>query len=390
MTTVTIGNKKIGQGQPCFIVAEIGINHNGSVEIGKQLVDLAVKMGCHAVKFQKRTIDTVYTVEELKKPRPFDSSFIKHAMERVSKYGYDVLPKESQERLATNPEATTNGDLKYALEFNKPEYSEIDRYCREKDIIWTASPWDEESVKFLAEFDVPFYKIASASLTDTGLLRAVARIGKPVVLSTGMSTLEQVRTAVGILGSVPVAILHCVSTYPAETEELNLRAIITLQQEFPDLVVGYSGHEKGHSPSVFAVAMGASIIERHITLDRTMPGSDQAASLEPFRLDLLTLEIRLLENALGNGRKEVAQRCAKRRAQVRNLRPFFCVITLIIRPHERAHKLHSPKSRDTLAYVQELSPADYYSCCAKHRQRDLRRYRHQRRNSAHIFLYQRE
>lgn len=322
MTTVTIGNKKVGQGQPCFIVAEIGINHNGSVEIAKQLVDLAVKMGCHAVKFQKRTIGTVYSAEELAKPRPFDSSFIKHAMERISKHGYDVLPKESQERLAVNPEATTNGDLKYALEFNEPEYREIDRYCREKGIIWTASPWDIESVEFLAQFDVPFYKIASASLTDTGLLRAVAHVGKPVVLSTGMSTLEQVRTAVGILGSVPVAILHCVSTYPAETEELNLRAILTLQKEFPGLVVGYSGHEKGHSPSVFAAAMGASIIERHITLDRTMPGSDQAASLEPFRLDLLTLEIRLLENALGNGRKEVAQSEVPVMAKLRRVKDF--------------------------------------------------------------------
>lgn len=305
MNTVTIGSKKVGAGYPHFVVAEIGINHNGSVEIAKQLIDLAVKTGCHAVKFQKRTIDVVYGAEELKKPRSFDTCFIKHAIERVGQYGYDALPKEAQERLVANPEATTNGDLKYALEFGEPEYRDIDRYCREKGIMWTASPWDEKSVEFLAEFDVPFYKIASASLTDASLLTAVARIGKPVILSTGMSTMEQVRAAVGILGHVPVAILHCVSTYPAETEELNLRVIETLQKEFPGFVIGYSGHEKGHSPSVFAAAMGASIIERHITLDRTMPGSDQAASLEPFRLDLLTLEIRLLEKARGDGRKGV-------------------------------------------------------------------------------------
>lgn len=305
MQTISIGNKTVGAEQPCFVVAEIGINHNGSVDIAKQLIDLAVKTGCQAVKFQKRTIGVVYSAEELAKPRSFDPSFIRHAMERTARYGYDVLPKEAQARLAANPEATTNGDLKYALEFNEPEYRDIDAYCKQKGIMWTASPWDLESVKFLAQFDLPFYKVASASLTDMGLLRAVARAGKPVVLSTGMSTMEQVRTAVGLLGSVPTALLHCVSTYPAETEELNLRVIETLQAEFPDMVVGYSGHEKGHSPAVFAVVMGASIIERHITLDRTMPGSDQAASLEPFRLDLLTLEIRLWEKARGSGRKAV-------------------------------------------------------------------------------------
>lgn len=302
---VTIGNTTVGAGHPCFIIAEIGINHNGSVEIAKQLIDLAVKTGCQAVKFQKRTVGVVYTAEELAKLRSFDPSFIKHAFDREHRHG-GVLSGEARARLAADPSATTNGDLKYALEFNEAEYREIDQYCREKGILWTASPWDVASVEFLERFDPPFYKIASASLTDAELLRAIAKTGKPVVLSTGMSTLEQVRIAAGILDSVPVALLHCVSTYPAETEELNLQAITTLQAEFPDLVIGYSGHEKGHSPSVFAAAMGACIIERHITLDRTMPGSDQAASLEPFRLDLLTLEIRLLEKARGSGRKEVA------------------------------------------------------------------------------------
>jgi len=180
MQTITIGSKKVGKDEPCFVVAEIGINHNGSVEIAKQLIDLAVKTGCQAVKFQKRTIDVVYGAEELAKPRSFDPSFIKHAMERIAQYSYDVLPKEAQTRLAANPEATTNGDLKYALEFNEPEYREIDRYCREKGILWTASPWDIGSVTFLAQLDVPFYKIASASLTDAELLRAVIFFGGEV------------------------------------------------------------------------------------------------------------------------------------------------------------------------------------------------------------------
>jgi len=299
--TIAIGSKKVGAGNPCFIIAEIGINHNGSVEITKQLIDLAVKTGCDAVKFQKRTIGVVYTAEELAKPRSFDPSFLTHAFGRIDKYGYDALPEEAQARLAANPEATTNGDLKYALEFNEPEYREINRYCREKGIMWTASPWDIESVGFLAQFDVPFYKIASASLTDTGLLRAVAQTGKPVILATGMSTLGQVHTAVGILGSVPLALLHCVSTYPAKDEDLNLLAIKTLQNEFPNLTVGYSGHENGSTLAVCAAALGASIVERHITLNRTMPGSDQPASLEPFRLDLMTSNIRRLECALGDG-----------------------------------------------------------------------------------------
>jgi N-acetylneuraminate synthase len=318
---VTIGNVTVGAGQPCFIIAEIGINHNGSVEIAKQLVDLAVKTGCQAVKFQKRTVDVVYTAEELAKPRTFDRSFIEHAFDRTHRYG-GVLSSEAQARLASASDATTNGDLKYALEFNEAEYREIDQYCREKGILWTASPWDVASVEFLERFDPPFYKIASASLTDTELLRAIAKTGKPVVLSTGMSTLEQVRTAAGILNSVPVALLHCVSTYPAKDEDLNLKGITTLQAEFPDLVIGYSGHENGATLSVCAVALGAAIVERHITLDRTMPGSDQAASLEPFRLDLMTANIRRLERALGDGVKQVIPAEAAVRDKLRRVTDF--------------------------------------------------------------------
>ena len=305
MPKIEIGDRVVGSKEPAFIIAEIGINHNGSVAIAKQLIDLAVKNGCQAVKFQKRTIETVYTPEELAKDRTFDVSFLIHAGERAERYGVDPLSKEDRARLAKDQKNTTNSDLKRILEFGAAEYQEIDSYCKEKGIMWTASPWDEASVAFLETFNVPFYKVGSASLTDTGLLKAVRTTGKPVVLSTGMSTMEQVRKAVEILKGSPVALLQCVSTYPSKDEELNLRVIETLQKEFPTIPIGYSGHENGSTLAVCAVAMGACIIERHITLDRTMPGSDQAASLEPFRLELTTVNIRRLERAWGDGIKRI-------------------------------------------------------------------------------------
>jgi N-acetylneuraminate synthase len=305
MPKIEIGDRVVGAGESTFIVAEIGINHNGSVAIAKQLVDLAVKNGCQAVKFQKRTIETVYTAEELAKPRVFDGSFMIHAGERAERYGHDPLSKEDRARLAKDPTNTTNGDLKRILEFGLAEYRDIDVYCKEKGIMWTASPWDEASVAFLETFNVPFYKIGSASLTDAGLLKAIKKTGKPVVLSTGMSNMEQVRKAVELLKGSPMALLHCVSTYPSKDEELNLRMIKVLQKEFPTIAIGYSGHENGSTLAVCAVAIGACIIERHITLDRTMPGSDQAASLEPFRLELMVGNIRRLERAWGDGIKRV-------------------------------------------------------------------------------------
>lgn len=305
MPKIEIGDRVVGSGEPTFIIAEIGINHNGSVTIAKQLIDLAIKNGCQAVKFQKRTIETVYTAEELAKSRVFDNSFMIHAGERAERYGKDPLRKEDRARLAKDSNNTTNGDLKRILEFGFDEYRDIDIYCKEKDIMWTASPWDEASVAFLERFNVPFYKIGSASLTDSGLLKTIKKTGKPVVLSTGMSTIEQVKKALEFLNGSPTAILHCVSTYPSKDEELNLRMIEELQKKFPENVIGYSGHENGSTLAVCAVALGASIIERHITIDRTMPGSDQAASLEPFRLELMVVNIRRLERAFGDGVKRV-------------------------------------------------------------------------------------
>lgn len=305
MPKIEIGDRVVGAGEPTFIIAEIGINHNGSVDIAKKLIDLAVANGCQAVKFQKRTVETVYTPEELAKDRAFDESFLIHAGERAERHGQDPLPPEARTRLADDPAKTTNGDLKRILEFGEAEYRDLDAYCKEKGIMWTASPWDEASVDFLEKFNVPFYKIGSASLTDTGLLKKVHATGKPVVLSTGMSTMEQIRHAAALLEGSPLALLHCVSTYPAKDEDLNFSVIGTLSSEFPSIPIGYSGHENGSTLAVCAVALGACIIERHITLDRTMPGSDQAASLEPFRLELMVGNIRRFERALGDGVKRV-------------------------------------------------------------------------------------
>ena len=274
--TITIGNYKIGDEQPCFIIAEIGINHNGSVELAKKMIDIAVTTGCDAVKFQKRTVDIVYTKEEL-------------ASERKSVFG------------------NTNGDLKRGLEFGEKEYKEIDEYCKEKGIIWFASCWDENSVDFIEQFNPPCYKIASACLTDDNLLRYTKEKGKPIILSTGMSTMEEIKHAVSILGEENLVILHCTSTYPSNADEMNLRVIENFRKEF-SCPIGYSGHERGITPSVLAVAMGACVVERHITTDRTNWGSDQAASLETAGLYHMVRDIRQTPIILGDGKKIVYPR----------------------------------------------------------------------------------
>lgn len=273
MPAVQIGDYLVGDGQPCFIMAEIGINHNGDIEIAKRLIDAAVLSGCNGVKFQKRTVEVVYTPEELAKPRE-------------------------------SPFGTTNGDLKRALEFGQAEYEEIDRYCRSKNLLWTASCWDEASVDFIAQFDPPCFKIASASLTDDNLLRHHRRLGKPIILSTGMSTLEQIDHAVELLGTKDLILMHTTSTYPSQVEELNLAVIRTLKERY-GVPVGYSGHEVGLAPSVAAAVLGACMIERHITLDRAMWGSDQAASVEPQGFMRLIKDIRAIEKAMGDGVKRV-------------------------------------------------------------------------------------
>ncbi len=296
---IRIGSRSLGENEPCYVIAEIGINHNGSMELAKRLIDAAVDAGADAVKFQKRTITVVYTPEELQKPREVPREIIESALKR------GVLPAENVKRLQADMQSTTNGDLKWALEFSEKEYAEIDAYCKSKNIAWFASPWDEASVDFLEKLNVPAYKVASASLTDEALLRRMRDTGKPVILSTGMSTMAQVDAAVKVLGKDKLLIMHCVSTYPAELEQLNLKGIQTLKDAYPDVLIGYSGHEKGVYMSLCAAVLGAVSVERHLTLDRSMWGSDQAASLEPKGMELLVGEIRNYEKAKGDGVKKI-------------------------------------------------------------------------------------
>ena len=273
MSTVKVGNKLLGAGQPCYVIAEIGINHNGDIDLAKRLISVAVAAGCDAVKFQKRTVEIVYTEKELATPRP-------------------------------NPWGDTNGDLKRGLEFGQEEYDEIDAFCRSIKIDWFVSPWDEISVDFMEQYDTPVYKIASASLTDDNLLRHVRKTGKPVIASTGMSTYAEIDHAVDVLGKENLILMHTTSTYPAKYEQLNLKAIPSMIDRY-GIPVGYSGHETGIPTTVAAAVLGACCVERHITMDRAMWGSDQSASLEPNGISRLVRDIRLVEQSLGDGIKRV-------------------------------------------------------------------------------------
>lgn len=302
MNTRTIGTHTIGNGHPCFIVAEIGINHNGFVSIAKKLIEVAAKAGANAVKFQTRTVTTVYTPEELAKPRliPSENGILKNAVAR------GILSTEASHRLKQSAyEQTTNGDLKFALEFTFDEYREIVMYAQTVGVFFFASPWDEASVDFLERLTVPCHKVASACLTDAGLLRQIRETGKPCIISTGGSTLDDVRKAVSIIGEENSIILHAVSTYPSHDGDLNLSVLQTLQTQFPNIPVGYSGHEKGIIPSIIAVVLGACLVERHLTLDRRMWGSDHPASLEPDEFQEMVKAIRLAETVRGDGIKRI-------------------------------------------------------------------------------------
>jgi N-acetylneuraminate synthase len=276
MTEIKLGGTLVGDGHPCYVVAEIGINHNGDIAIAKKLIDVAAASGCQAVKFQKRTINVVYSTEELA-------------------------------RLRESPFGTTNGDLKYGLEFELEQYREINRYSKERKIDWFASCWDEASVDFIDQFGVSCFKIASASLTDDNLLRYTRSKGRPILLSTGMSTIDQIDHAVELLGKQDLILLHTCSTYPALYEELNLRVIPMLLNRY-GIPVGYSGHETGLSTSISTISLGACVVERHITLDRAMWGSDQAASVEPQGFAHMVRDIRLVETAMGDGIKRLGER----------------------------------------------------------------------------------
>jgi N-acetylneuraminate synthase len=286
MRKVRLGKRLLGDNQGVYIVAEIGINHNGDVDIARRLIEAAADAGCDAVKFQKRT-------PELCVPADMRSRM------RDTPWGY-----------------MTYLDYRYRVEFGFEEYCVIDAYCRERDIEWTASCWDEPSVDFIEKFDPPFYKIQSAAVTDFDLLRHLRGTGRPLVLSTGMSTMPEIQAAVDLLGTRNLVITHSTSSYPCPAEELNLRMITTLRRKFA-CPVGYSGHEVGLPTTVAAVALGACYVERHITLDRSMWGSDQAASVEPAGFERLVHYIRTVEDSLGDGVKRVYQSEEAARARLR-------------------------------------------------------------------------
>ena len=271
---VHLGDRLVGDGHPTYVIAEIGINHNGDLETAQRMIDSAVHAGADAVKFQKRTPELCVPSDQRGQMRETPWGYISYL------------------------------DYRHKVEFSETDYRAIDAYCRGHGIQWFASVWDEPSVDFLEPFRPVCYKVPSASLTDHALLRHLRATGRPVILSTGMSTMEQIRAAVKVLGTNDLVLTHATSTYPCEPEELNLRMVETLRAEFP-CPVGYSGHEVGLVPSAVAVALGACMVERHITLDRAMWGSDQAASVEPGGFERLVKYIRVSELAVGDGIKRV-------------------------------------------------------------------------------------
>ncbi len=265
----------IGDGYPVFIIAEIGINHNGSLDKAKKLIEGAKAAGCDAVKFQKRTPEICV---------PKDQWYV----ERDTPWG-----------------RMTYIDYRHVVEFTKDDYSAIDKFCKEKNIIWFASCWDEEAVDFIEQFGVPIYKTASAALTDTDLLLKHKQLNKPIIVSTGMSTMLEIEEAEKLFDGKNILVAHSTSSYPCPNEELNLKMITTLREKYPLIPIGYSGHETGLSPTLAAIALGACFVERHITLDRAMWGSDQAASIEIDGFHRLVRNIRDIEVALGDGIKRV-------------------------------------------------------------------------------------
>lgn len=287
-TIVRIGERAVGEGRPVYVIGEIGLNHNGDVEIAKRLMDVAAEAGCEAVKFQKRTPEV-------------------------------CVPPEQRTVMRETPWGRMSYlDYRYRVEFDADDYTEIQLYAQKLGLDWFASPWDTGSVEFLERFDVAAHKVASACLTDLALLAAIRRTGRPVILSTGMSTLAEIDAAVEVLGTERLVLMHATSTYPLPPREANLRTIPTLRARY-GVPVGYSGHERGLQISLAAVALGAVALERHITLDRTMWGSDQAASLEPEGLRHLVRDIRILQEAMGDGEKRVFEGELAPRARLRRV-----------------------------------------------------------------------
>jgi N-acetylneuraminate synthase len=286
--TIKIADKRIGTGMPTFVIAEIGINHNGSLDIARQLIDVAAESGCDAVKFQKRDPDL-------------------------------CVPPEMRDKMRETPWGyITYLEYRRHIEFGLDEFQALDHYCRANGMLWFSSCWDEPSVDFMAQFDTPCIKIPSAALTHRSLLEKTLSLDCPIMLSTGMSTMQEIRSAVNLLGSDRLLLAHATSTYPCPVEELNLRMVQTLASEF-DCPIGYSGHETGLMPTVASVALGASFVERHITLDRAMWGSDQSASVEPVGLRRLVKDIRVVDRGLGDGIKKVYDSESVSRSRLRRV-----------------------------------------------------------------------
>jgi len=287
---IQIGKQHVGDGERVFVIGEIGINHNGSMEIAKKLIDGAALAGCDAVKFQKRTPEL-------------------------------CVPKDQRDIIRETPWGKmTYLEYRYMVEFSTEQYAEIDRYCKDRKIMWFASCWDEESVDFIEQFNPVCYKAASAALTDISLLKKKQATGKPLILSTGMSTQHEIEHAINELGTENILIAHSTSTYPCPPEELNLKMVQTLKLKYPQCPIGYSGHETGLAPTWAAVALGATFVERHITLDRAMWGSDQAASVEIGGLIRLVSNIRDIEKAFGDGVKKVYESELGPRKKLRRVR----------------------------------------------------------------------
>jgi N-acetylneuraminate synthase len=286
---VNVGNVSVGDGEPVFIIAEIGINHNGSVEIAKKMIEGAWFAGCNAVKFQKRT-------PELCVPRN------QWDIERDTPWG-----------------RMTYIQYRHKIEFDQSQYEKLIDFCCSKGIIWFASCWDENAVDFIEKFNPSIYKIASASLTDNNLLLKIKQLNKPIILSTGMSTLQEIDDAIKLLGTDKLLLAQSTSTYPCKNEELNLRVIHSYKERYRSVPVGYSGHETGLAPTLAAISLGASFVERHITLDRAMWGTDQAASVEIVGLMKLVANIRDIEKALGDGVKCVYQSEIPQKSKLRKV-----------------------------------------------------------------------
>jgi N-acetylneuraminate synthase len=287
---IKLGSKLVGDGHPAYVIAEIGINHNGDLEIAKEMIKAAAHAGADAVKFQKRTPEICTPPEQQRQMRETPWGYISYL------------------------------DYRYKVEFDQEAYAEIDRHCLGQGIAWMVSVWDEPSVDFMEKFKTPAYKVPSASLTDLALLKYARKTGKPIIISTGMSTMDEIHRGVDAAGLENLLIMHCTSAYPCDPEELNLRMIETLRKEFPETPIGYSGHEVGLVPSAVAVALGACAVERHFTLDRAMWGSDQAASVEPGGFERLVKYIRVTEAGLGDGVKKVYESEMSSRKKLRRIK----------------------------------------------------------------------